>query len=46
MALKPDPHAATLVKERVQEVLHNGKLSEPEEIAMREFDRDLEQYLR
>jgi len=46
MALKPDPHAAVLVQERVQEVLHSGKLSEHDRQAMREFDRDLERYLR
>ena len=44
--LKPEPQAAVLVKERVQEVLHSGKLSEPEKEAMRDFDRDLERYLQ
>lgn len=46
MGLKPEPRAAVLVKERVQEVLHSGSLSEPEKEAMREFDRDLDRYLR
>jgi triphosphoribosyl-dephospho-CoA synthetase len=44
--LKPEPHTAVLIKERVQEVLQSGSLSEPEEESMREFDRDLERYLR
>jgi triphosphoribosyl-dephospho-CoA synthetase len=46
MGLKPGPHTAVLVKERVQEILHSGSLSEPEVEAMREFDRDLERYLK
>ena len=46
MGLKPDSHTAVLVKERVQEVLHNGKLSAPEQEAMERFDQDLEHYLR
>jgi triphosphoribosyl-dephospho-CoA synthetase len=45
MGLKPAPHTAVLVKERVQEALHSGKLSPAEQTAMREFDRDLERYL-
>ena len=46
MSLKPEPHTAVLVQERVQEALHSGKLSQPEQQAMQEFDRDLERYLR
>jgi len=46
MALKPDPHTAVLVKERVQEVLHGGNLATHEQIALEEFDRDLEHYLQ
>ncbi|WP_229125928.1 hypothetical protein [Halapricum desulfuricans] len=46
MALKPGPRTAALVKERVQEVLHNGKLSPPEQEAMANFDADLEHYLK
>jgi len=46
MALKPEPHTAVLVQERVQEALHSGKLSEHDRQAMQEFDRDLERYLR
>ena len=45
MSLKPEPHTAVLVQERIQETLHSGKLSKPEQQAMKEFDRDLEQYL-
>jgi len=46
MALKPDRHTAVLVQERVREALHGGKLSSHEQAALREFDRDLEYYLR
>ncbi|QSG06416.1 hypothetical protein [Halapricum desulfuricans] len=46
MSLKPAPRAAVLVKERVQEALHSGKLSEPDAQVLEEFDRDLERYLR
>jgi triphosphoribosyl-dephospho-CoA synthetase len=46
MGLKPSPRTAVLVKERVQEVLHSESLSESEKEAMREFDRDLERYLK
>ena len=46
MSLKPEPHTAVLVQERVQEALHSGKLSPTEKQAMQEFDRDLERYLR
>jgi len=46
MSLKPGPHTAVLVQERVQEALHSGKLSPTEKQAMKEFDRDLERYLR
>lgn len=46
MVLKPEPRTAVLVKERVQEALHSGTLSESEEQSMREFNRDLERYLR
>lgn len=46
MALKPEPHTAVLVQERIQEVLHSRKLSEHDRQAMQEFDRDLERYLR
>jgi triphosphoribosyl-dephospho-CoA synthetase len=46
MSLKPGARTAVLVQERVQEILHSGSLSEPEEQAMKEFDRDLDQYLQ
>jgi hypothetical protein len=46
MALKPEPTTAVLVQERIQEVLHTGKLDEAESEAMRSFHDDLEQYLR
>ena len=46
MSLKPEPHTAVLVQERVQEVLHSGGLSTPDQLALQEFDRDLERYLR
>mgnify|MGYP006279984237 FL=1 len=46
MALKPAPHTAALVQERIQEAIHSGKLSAPEQEAMKDFDADLEHYLR
>jgi triphosphoribosyl-dephospho-CoA synthetase len=46
MSLKPEPHTVVLVQERIQEALHSGKLSTHEKQAMKEFDRDLERYLR
>jgi len=45
MSLKPEPHTAVLVKERIQETLPSGKLSDSERVALEEFDRDLEHYL-
>lgn len=45
MVLKPEPHTAVLVQERVREVLAQGSLSEPEHVAMEEFERELEHYL-
>ena len=46
MALKPEPTTAVLVQERVQEVLHSGKLDEMEKEALNQFSRDLERYLQ
>jgi triphosphoribosyl-dephospho-CoA synthetase len=46
MALKPEPHTAVLVQERVQEALHSGNLSTHEQQEMERFYNDLERYLK
>lgn len=46
MALKPSKQQAVLVQERVREALHSDRLPESEKECLREFDADLEHYLR
>lgn len=46
MGLKPSPRQAVILQERVQEAIHNDRLSDEEQELMEEFDADIEHYLR
>jgi hypothetical protein len=46
MVLKPTKTQAVLVQERIQEALHSDRLPEVEKESLRDFNADLERYLR